>query len=150
MSTFSQLRERILNRDYLTIINQGKFTQHLQPIVHLQEESVFGYEFLLRKNSNDFPFFPGELFSFSQKAGLQSILDSQARISSIEVGSKLLKPGVKRFINFLPSSIYAPNHCLKSTFKAAKRHGVDPSDLVFEVVETERSFMSVKKGDNSF
>ncbi|MDT8859587.1 EAL domain-containing protein [Alkalihalobacillus sp. MEB130] len=138
MTSFPMLHERIKNRDYLTIINQRMFTQHMQPIVHLQKEGVFGYEFLLRQMPQGFSFYPGELFSFSQRAGLQSNLDSQARIASIEVSSKILKRGIKRFINFLPSSIYDPTHCLKSTFQAVEAYNVDPNDLVFEVVETEK------------
>ncbi|OLO40598.1 hypothetical protein BTR23_06330 [Alkalihalophilus pseudofirmus] len=138
MVPFRELRERIHNRTYLTIINKRKFTRHIQPIIKLQNQTVYGYEFLLRQNDQDYPFFPGELFAFSQKTGLQSLLDSQARIASIVVGAKLLPQGQKRFINFLPSSIYDPNHCLKSTFKAVEKFGINPSDLVFEVVETER------------
>ncbi|GAE35389.1 EAL domain-containing protein [Halalkalibacter akibai] len=140
MAPFQQFYERLQNRDYLTIINQRLFTQHLQPIVKLQKNNaeIFGYEFLVRQSTPSYPFFPSELFSYSQKAGLQANLDSQARISSIELSSKLLKNGTKRFINFLPSSIYDPAHCLKSTFRAVEQFGVDPADLVFEVVETEK------------
>ncbi|WP_052144890.1 EAL domain-containing protein [Halalkalibacter okhensis] len=138
MTSFPVLSERLKNRDFVSIINKRMFTQHLQPIISLQQNDVFGYEFLLRPLPNGYPFSPGELFSFSQRAGLQSNLDSQARIASIEISSRLVKPGVKRFINFLPSSIYDPNHCLKSTFKAVEKYGVAPTDLVFEVVETEK------------
>ncbi|MDE5412526.1 EAL domain-containing protein [Alkalihalobacterium chitinilyticum] len=138
MTPFDQLHERIRHRDYVTVINQRKFTHHIQPIIQVNDGKVFGYEFLLRPTDNHFPFFPGELFAFSQRAGLQSLLDSQARIGSIEVSAKLLQEGQKRFINFLPSSIYDPNHCLKSTFKVVEQFNVNPSDLVFEVVETEK------------
>ncbi|WP_179295373.1 EAL domain-containing protein [Bacillus sp. FJAT-45350] len=138
MSPFSQLYSRIKNNSYFTIINKGLFTQHIQPIISLQSSSLFGYEFLLRPNSEDAFFSPGPLFHFSQESGLQSLLDSQARMKSIEVGSKLLEKGTKRFINFLPSSIYDPNHCLKSTFTAVEKYNVEPEDLIFEVVETEK------------
>ncbi|TWI57175.1 EAL domain-containing protein [Halalkalibacter nanhaiisediminis] len=138
MVSFDKLYERLTHREFLTIINQGMFTQYMQPIIILDNKQIFGYEFLLRQVSKDYPFFPGELFSFSQRAGLHSSLDSQARISSIQMSSKELKNGVKRFINFVPSSVYDPNHCLKSTFQAVEHFGVDPNDLVFEVVETEK------------
>lgn len=138
MVSFPKFYQRLINREYVTIINQRLFTQHMQPIFNLREDKAYGYEFLLRPVSQQHAFFPGELFAFSQKAGLQSNLDSQARIASIEVSSKLLSKGIKRFINFLPSSIYDPTHCLKSTFKVVESHDVDPNDLVFEVVETEK------------
>jgi EAL domain-containing protein (putative c-di-GMP-specific phosphodiesterase class I) len=73
----------------------------------------------------------------AERAGLQALLDGKARIASIQNSAGTVPKGVKRFINFLPSSIYDPNHCLATTFKAAAETGVDPQDLVFEVVETE-------------
>jgi EAL domain-containing protein (putative c-di-GMP-specific phosphodiesterase class I) len=43
----------------------------------------------------------------------------------------------KVFINFIPTSIYDPEFCLQSTEKWAKQLEFDPSQIVFEVVETE-------------
>ncbi|WP_161568312.1 EAL domain-containing protein [Anaerobacillus alkaliphilus] len=134
---FLEFYHRASNREYLTIINEQLFTSFLQPVVSLKNLNVYGYEFLLRP-SGDISFNPGELFSFSRKAGLQSLLDSQARVSSIKTSAQLVENGFKRFINFLPSSIYDPNHCLRSTFAAVEKYGVDANDLIFEVVETER------------
>jgi EAL domain-containing protein (putative c-di-GMP-specific phosphodiesterase class I) len=98
---------------------------------------MYGFELLLRPIEGGPHFYPYKLFQFAQKAGLQSLLDSRARVASIRNSSKFLPNGLKRFINFLPSSIYDPNHCLKTTFKAAAETGTNPEDLVFEVVETE-------------
>ncbi|QAS54698.1 hypothetical protein HLI_17625 [Halobacillus litoralis] len=47
-------------------------------------------------------------------------------------------PGQKIFINFLPSTIYVPEFCLQHTFQIVEEFNIDPSDLVFEVVETEK------------
>ncbi len=134
---FTEFYHRANNRKYLSIISEQLFTSFLQPVVSLESLDVFGYEFLLRPTGETL-FNPGELFSFSRKAGLQSLLDSQARVSSIKTSAQHVKKGIKRFINFLPSSIYDPNHCLRSTFAAVDKYDVDPNDLVFEVVETER------------
>ncbi|MCT8139229.1 EAL domain-containing protein (plasmid) [Anaerobacillus sp. CMMVII] len=138
VTSFSELKERMNNRQYVKIINDQLFTSFIQPIVTLDRLDVYGYEFLLRPEKNQADFLPGDLFAFSKRAGLQSLLDSQARISSIEKSARHLKRGIKRFINFLPSSIYDPNHCLKSTFAAVEKYDVEPTDLVFEVVETEQ------------
>lgn len=137
MMDLSVLKERISNPLYFQIINEGLFTHHMQPIIDLHTSEVMGYEFLMRPERSTHFFYPGELFEYAQKADLQSMLDSQARMSSIAHSARHLNRGTKRFINFLPSSIYDPNHCLKSTFKVVKEHGVDPADLIFEVVETE-------------
>ena len=48
------------------------------------------------------------------------------------------KVNKKVFINFIPTSIYSPEHCLKSTVQLARFLGIDPSHFVFEVVETEQ------------
>ncbi|WP_078555315.1 EAL domain-containing protein [Bacillus alkalicellulosilyticus] len=138
MVSLEELAERVTKRNYLKIINEGLFTQHIQPILSFETNEIFGYEFLLRPNTTDHHFYPAELFSFSRDAGLQTLLDSQARLTAIELSSTLLPKGTKRFINFLPSSIYDPSHCLKTTFKAVEKYNVDPNDFVFEVVETEK------------
>lgn len=92
---------------------------------------------MLRPLPEGIDFKPYELFQMAERSGLQALLDGKARITSIQNSSGIVEPGVKRFINFLPSSIYDPKHCLATTFRAAAQAGVDPNDLVFEVVETE-------------
>lgn len=61
MTPFPMLLERLQHREYVTIINQGLFTQHMQPIIQLQSDHVFGYEFLVRSLPNSLLLFPGEL-----------------------------------------------------------------------------------------
>lgn len=134
----SQLSLVIENPMFVKIIQENLFQSFMQPIISTENKQVFGYEFLLRPNSKFYTFSPAELFLFSQHTRLQSILDSQARINAIKTGSQYLTNGVKQFINFLPSSIYDPDHCLNTTFRAVKEFGVDAHDLVFEVVETEK------------
>lgn len=133
-----ELREQVANPIYVKIIQEKLFQSYMQPIVETKNDTIFGYEFLLRPNSKLYPFNPAELFEFAQKAGMNSLLDSQARINAIRTGAHMLERGMKRFINFLPSSIYDPRHCLQSTFKAVKEYNVDADDLIFEVVETEK------------
>lgn len=134
---FPHFLERITNSDLYDVIQQQLFTTYSQPIVSLKTEEIYGYEFLLRPLSDRIAFKPYELFQFAEKSGLQALLDGNARMTSIKNSSGTVPRGVKRFINFLPSSIYDPKHCLATTFRAAAESGVDPNDLVFEVVETE-------------
>ncbi len=134
---FSQLAARFQNMDMVSIITQEKFTSFLQPIVDHREE-VVAYEFLLRAAAGEKPFNPFELFEVARRTGMHSFLDRAARISAIRRSAEVLPKGMKRFINFLPSSIYNPDYCLKHTFAAIQRYDLDPHDFVFEVVETER------------
>jgi EAL domain-containing protein (putative c-di-GMP-specific phosphodiesterase class I) len=137
-STLSQFLALIESHDLVTIIREARFASHMQPIVDVRTRGTYGYEFLLRPGEPDRPFKPFELFRVAQETGLHSFLDRQARISAIETSAQHLPNGIKRFINFLPSSIYNPNYCLSHTFAAIDRLRLDPADFVFEVVETER------------
>lgn len=134
---FGHLYERIAQPELHQVIQQQLFTTYSQPIMHLASNEIYGYEFLLRPLADGPDFKPYELFQMAERSGLQALLDGKARIASIQNSADAVPPGVKRFINFLPSSIYDPKHCLATTFRAAAEAGVDPQDLVFEVVETE-------------
>ncbi|WP_246943964.1 EAL domain-containing protein [Bacillus pinisoli] len=138
MLPFAEIYSRVKQPKLFHVIKESYFTNHIQPIISLKDDKIVGYEFLLRSSHPEFPFTPYELFTFSQSAGLQAMLDGNARKQAIKYGSENLTKGMLRFINFLPSSIYNPKHCLQSTFENIEKYNVDPSDLVFEVVETEK------------
>ena len=93
---------------------------------------------MLRPAEHGRAFSSYELFEVARETGLHSFLDRTARITAIETSAKYLARGVKRFVNFLPSSIYNPEYCLTHTFEAIERLSLDPKDFVFEVVETEQ------------
>ncbi|MCJ8011985.1 EAL domain-containing protein [Paenibacillus sp. KQZ6P-2] len=135
--SLSQMKARMEHVNVVDIIQKGQFSSHMQPIVDSSEEIV-GFEFLLRPAPNGVMFQPYQLFEIARETGMHSFLDRAARISAIETSAEWLPRGVKRFINFLPSSIYNPEYCLSHTFKTIDRLHLDPKDFVFEVVETEK------------
>ncbi len=135
--SWEQLEIRFSHDNLINIISNHDFCSYLQPIVNVTEEIV-GFEFLLRPLQNGSYFQPHELFEIARQTGFHSFLDRAARVSAIESSAKLLPKGIKRFINFLPSSIYNPKYCLTHTFEAMERLNQDPEDYVFEVVETEK------------
>jgi EAL domain-containing protein (putative c-di-GMP-specific phosphodiesterase class I) len=112
------------------------FTLHLQPVVKPNGEAV-GYEFLTRPLPDQMPFRPGELFEKARKSRLHAFLDRAARQAAIRMGAAHLAPGLKRFVNFLPSSLHRPDLCLRGTFDEIRQTGTDPGDCVFEVMESE-------------
>ncbi|GIP23502.1 EAL domain-containing protein [Paenibacillus sp. J22TS3] len=136
-ASLPQMEARFKHNDVVDIIVGKRFTSHMQPIVSAAEE-VIGFEFLLRPSQIQYPFNPFELFEIARETGLHSFLDRAARISAIELSAQYLPHGLKRFINFLPSSIYNPKYCLTHTFAAIERLSLNPADFVFEVVETEQ------------
>lgn len=131
------VKSRVENSEMVHLILQRCFMSYMQPIVNL-DTRVIGYEFLLRPLPDARPFSPIELFEVARKTGLLSFLDNAARISAVETSARWLPKGVKRFINFLPSSINDSHYCLSRTFDAIDRLALNPGDFVFEVVETER------------
>jgi EAL domain-containing protein (putative c-di-GMP-specific phosphodiesterase class I) len=133
---FSQLQSRLKNPDVMNIIMDQSFSSHMQPIVD-HNLNIIGFEFLLRPSHPERPFQPFRLFEIAREAGLHAHLDRLARISAIESSALSLPTGIKRFINFLPSTIYNPAYCLNHTFETIERLSLNTEDFVFEVVETE-------------
>ncbi|MFC5704406.1 EAL domain-containing protein [Cohnella faecalis] len=113
------------------------FTTYLQPVVQ-PDGTIAGYECLLRPLPEQQPFRPAELFETARSIGQHSFLDREAREAAVNFSASHLPQGMKRFINFLPSSLISPDRCLNGTFETIRSSGTDPRDLVFEVVETER------------
>lgn len=132
-----ELEARFANMNLVELIANREFCSYMQPIVD-EQERIAGFEMLLRPKPGGTEFKPYELFEIAHQTGFHTFLDRAARISAIESGARHLPAGIKRFINFLPSSIYNPKHCLTHTFATIDRLGQKPEDYVFEVVETEK------------
>ncbi|MFB1099858.1 EAL domain-containing protein [Terribacillus sp. JSM ZJ617] len=137
MVSVEELLQRVQFPHFTDIIHKGAFQSFLQPIVSMKNEEIFGFEHLLRADKREVS--PAALFNFAAEAGLTSMLDQRARKTAVRKRAQEAIPdGVKSFINFLPSTIYNPDFCLRQTFHTVEQYGVDPKDLVFEVVETEK------------
>ncbi|RSK28223.1 EAL domain-containing protein [Bacillus sp. HMF5848] len=121
----------------LEYIYHGELKVALQPIIDLETNKLLGYENLLRTTMPS-EIGPKELFETASITGTHSYLDKRAREEAIKARSNLIPPGVKSFINFLPSTIYNPDFCLQHTFSIVRKYNVSPEDLIFEVVETEK------------
>ncbi|WP_254391784.1 EAL domain-containing protein [Terribacillus sp. DMT04] len=137
MISVEELLHRILYPQFTEIIHQQAFHSYVQPIISIENEKVYGYEHLLRTDKPEVS--PAALFTFASEAGLTSMLDQRARQTAVKKrAEERIAKGIKSFINFLPSTIYNPDFCLRQTFQAVDKYHIDPSDLVFEVVETEK------------
>ncbi|MET0785887.1 MAG: EAL domain-containing protein [Paenisporosarcina sp.] len=129
---------RYEERETVNFIQHGEMISHLQPIIDMNSYELFGYESLLRASSPEVSMSPGKLFQVATQTGLHSLLDQRAREEAIKVRKGKIIPGLKSFINFLPSTIYNPDFCLQHTFRIVEKYNIDPADLIFEVVETEK------------
>ncbi|WP_077305302.1 EAL domain-containing protein [Terribacillus halophilus] len=137
MISVEELFHRVLYPQFTEIIHQEAFHSYVQPIISIEDERIYGYEHLLRMNKREVS--PAALFTFASEAGLTSMLDQRARQTAVKKRAEEgIAKGIKSFINFLPSTIYNPDFCLRQTFQTVERYHIDPRDLVFEVVETEK------------
>ena len=134
--SLQQLAQNISEYETIQIIRDTDFTSFFQPIVSLQDESLIGYEALLRDPLSRVS--PAKLFEVAQATGIHHLLDMRARQIAIKSRVGKVPNGVKSFINFLPSTIYKPECSIKNTMISMKLHHVSPEDVVFEVVETEK------------
>lgn len=127
------------DKDFFDIVNNESITSHFQPIIDMKTNTIYGYETLARGVKEDGSLmYPGELFDKSNRNDFTFKLDRLCRESSLKTAATK-KVHQKIFINFIPTSIYDPEFCLKSTEKWAKQLEFDPSQIVFEVVETEKA-----------
>ncbi len=126
------------DRSFFDILENETLTTHFQPIIDLNDNSIYAYEALTRGVFPDGSLMsPGELFYKSTRNDTNFKLDRLCRESALKT-SAVKKINTKVFINFLPTSIYDPKFCLEATVKWAKQLDHDPKNIVFEVVETEK------------
>ncbi|CEG21262.1 putative membrane protein YjcC [Planococcus massiliensis] len=133
---FSQI-ETVMDMQWIdNVIKKELITCHYQPIIN-GDGTIFAYEMLSRfQNEDGSMIYPNEIFPAAKSRGRLYALDRVCRMTAVKYAAKL--EDKKAFINFIPTSIYSPEFCLRSTTLLANQLNVDPKQLVFEVVETEQ------------
>ena len=128
----------IQDKEFFDIINNESLTSHFQPIVKASDNTIYGYEALIRGvKANAELMYPYELFEKSSRNDMDFKLDRLCRESALKTAA-VKKINQKVFINFIPTSIYDPEFCLNSTVKWANQLEFDSKNIVFEVVETQK------------
>lgn len=109
------------------------------PIIAAETGTVFAYEALIRARQPETAKIigAGPIIEAAVTLNLEHVLDQRARQTALRNAADLQIPGLKLFINFMPNTIYDPEVCLRTTMETAQECGIDFSQLVFEVVETE-------------
>ncbi len=136
----ARLMARLGSAWLVEMLRERRLTSHFQPIVLAASQStIYGHEALLRGLTPDGDFVaPQHIFHTARGAGLTFQLDLATRRSAIASASAHGLRG-KLFVNFAPTAIYDPASCLRSTVVAVDQAGIARSDVVFEIVETERA-----------
>jgi len=123
----------------VNIMQTGGIRTFFQPVFQNDFESVWGYECLMRGVADDGTWLmPKQLLEWAAQERLIFMLDRICRETHIRNAAAVLPDDVAILINFLPTAIYEPAFCLKTTIAAAKSAGIEPNRVIFEVVETEK------------
>lgn len=137
MKTLQQYKDLLSSQRLIEIIEEGLLTTHFQPIIDIQTSSIYGYESLVRGVEDDGSLiYPNKLFEWAKDGDMLFYLDRACRETSLKTAA-VKNIHAKVFINFIPTAIYDPAHCLQSTVTWAKQLDFDPKNIIFEVVESE-------------
>jgi len=136
--TLAAAGARVRHADLLPLFadEAGCFHSVYQPIVTLTGRRQVGVEALLRATTPDGqPVTPDVLFSAADAAGWTHLIDRVGRTTALRDAAGWHPPDQLLFINFIPTSIYRPETCLRTTEQAAREANIGLDRLVFEVTE---------------
>jgi EAL domain-containing protein (putative c-di-GMP-specific phosphodiesterase class I) len=138
IETIETFHRRLEGDWLLRALQGGSITSHFQPIVHAQDpQRIFAREALLRIHDGPRVRTGGEAFALARDSEFAQFLDRVARETAITCAADA---GFSEaiFINFMPSAIYDPVSCLRTTVAALDNRGIAHDRIVFEVVESDR------------
>ena len=115
--------------------NQGIVSVY-QPVVSLEDNSVFAYEAFPRPTDDDECESVGSMFEAAKRIGYLRDLDWICRRSAIEGGSRESRR-VPLFINVSTSSLLDPVHDADQLVHLARGAGRSPDQIVLEISEQD-------------
>jgi EAL domain-containing protein (putative c-di-GMP-specific phosphodiesterase class I) len=110
-----------------------EFSFAFQPIVNFRDQTIFGYEALVRGKNGE------SAWSILSQVNDQNryAFDQACRVKAIRLASEL-KLDKMLSINFLPNAVYEPVHCIQSTLRAADEFQFPIEQIMFEITESEQ------------
>lgn len=139
--TLAAAGARVRHADLLPLFadETGCFHAVYQPIVSLPSRRPVGVEALLRATTpSGLTVTPDVLFEAAHAAGWTHLIDRVGRTTALRDAAGWLPADQLLFINFIPTSIYRPEVCLRTTVQAAEQAGIGLEQVVFEVTEGHR------------
>lgn len=132
-SAFDSDRTRLLN-----LLQDRRIETRYQPIFAGDELELYGVECLMRGlDRHGEPVYPNTLLTEAHDQNLQFMLDRICREVHIRNAEAMVPDRARIFVNFLPSAIYRPEFCLRTTIEIVDELDIDHDRIVFEIVETE-------------
>ena len=119
------------------LIKNESLTVHFQPILDANTDAIIGYEALSRGFDEEGNLIePSKLIQWAKQGDMISLLDKNLRVNALKAAA-VAQIDTLLFINFIPSAIYDPEHCLRTTVQWVKDLGINSKNLVFEVIESD-------------
>jgi EAL domain-containing protein (putative c-di-GMP-specific phosphodiesterase class I)/GGDEF domain-containing protein len=123
-----------VNESLKEIIMDENIVTHFQPIVDLDDGSIFAYEALTRGPKGSPMESPLMLFGIADKANLSFELDRLCRRKAIQ-NVRGLAPNQKLFVNTFPTTMHDPEFKGEALQKLLKEANLLGSNIVFEITE---------------
>lgn len=119
------------------LLDQNRLTAWFQPIMD-RDGTIFGHEALARGSGPDGSVIsPQRMLEAAASPELLARFDREARIAAAREAHRGALAG-HLFVNFVPSTIYDPAQCLRTTVAVINELGLEPEAVVFEVIESYR------------
>ena len=109
------------------------FTFAFQPIVDIEQRTIFAYEALVRGKHQE----GAATILAKVNDNNRYRFDQECRIRSIFLAQQLGMT-TRISINFLPNAVYQPELCIRTTIAAAEAAGFPLEQIIFEVTEGEQ------------
>ncbi|UCE78028.1 MAG: EAL domain-containing protein [Nitrospiraceae bacterium] len=137
MSTYQDFKRLMRNKEKLQeLILKESIRTFFHPIVDLTNNSVIGYEALTRGPAETEYEHPYILFDVAEDTDLLFELDQLCRKKALE-NAKGILPGLKLFVNCLPSAVLDPKFRDTYLRDCLRDLDLNPSTIVLEVTERQ-------------
>ncbi|WP_028584064.1 bifunctional diguanylate cyclase/phosphodiesterase [Desulfogranum mediterraneum] len=129
------MRDESIESLLARVIHSEDLIVHFQPIVHLHNRQIYGYEGLIRGPVNTVLHSPGRLFAVAARENRLAELDILCRRKVIHRFTELNLPG-RLFINVDPITMQHEQFQEGKTLEFIEQVGVDPGRIIIELTET--------------
>ena len=127
---------RATRQELLETILDHRIYSVYEPIVEVENKTVFGYEALARGPEGSAFHSPMALFAAAEEFELIFELDCVCRESGLR-GAVDFPKGTKLFLNIRPTTIHDPAFREDKLTETLERRDLAPTDVVFEISEQE-------------
>ena len=127
-------RDMMLNAEFQEIVAQSRIEPRYQPIVHLSNGNVFGWEALSRGPVDSNFHSPLSLFQFAEETGGLFQLERVCRKKAVTHCREFIGTH-KLFLNIHPRTISDPDFTPGETKRILEQKRIDPENVVFEITE---------------